>query len=332
MFGTSPFGEYAFGDTAATTPPADTMAPNLSGSVVITAVTSSGAHAAWSAATDNVGVAGYEVSVDTGTPVWMDVGNVTSCDISGKSDSTTFTFRLRAYDDAKNRSSAITGTFTTAAAPVVTGPITVPAARTAVFAANARVAVFSSRALVKLKKGVLDEVWLVADITKDLTDSATTIGSVVPISAGVTILVAPTPQGSLITMKVGVIDLAVLGPYITLRITDSNGQQFDRTILLLVADDQNWAFPKDPDDRLYYAFDFTADLALSAGAKILSAQFQTAVGVSTASAATPQGKQVVGKIAGLATADGAPNSCPVAVIFDNGEKLYRTMYFTREDH
>lgn len=422
--------------TLTTSAAADTTAPTMGGSVAISAISASGAHAAWSAGSDNVAVTGYEVSCDTGTASWVDVGNVLGCDITGKAASTAYTVRVRAYDAAGNRSIAITGSlttgaaadvqaptlsaassapnganaatgsvttdegngtlyclaststsltaaqvkaagaaqavssagaktvavsgltaatvyylyfmhedaagndsavlrsasFTTASAPVVPSTITVPASRTAVFAANPRVAVFNTAAPITLNKGALDELYFTADFTKDLADGATTLQSIAAVPGGVTVLEGPTPQGSLGLVKLGAIDLAVATPYFTFRLTLANGEIVDRTILLTVADDRSKVFGKDPDDRRYFAIDVTADLALSANTSLATLQSPVVAGVTSTATPVKQGKQVIVQVGGLSTADGAVNSLGVMMAFANGEKLYRTIYFAREDH
>lgn len=422
--------------SSGTAPPADTTAPVLTGSVTITGVTSSGGHAAWPAATDDTAVAGYELSCDTGTPVWVDVGLNRAADISGKNPATAYTVRSRAYDAAGNRSAVITGalttsaaadvqaptlsaasaapngpnaatasvttdegngtlysvastatsltaaqvksagaaqavssagakavavsgltaatvyylhfmhedaagndsnvlrsaSFTTASAPVVPSTITVPASRTAVFAANARVAVFNTPAPITMKKGALDEWYVTADFTKDCTDGATTLQSIAPVSGGVAVLEMAPPQGFLGLVKLGAIDLAVASPYFTFRLTLANGEIVDRTILLIVADDRMHSFGKDPDDRRFFAIDVSADLALSANTTLASVQTPVVAGVSSTMTPVIQGKQVIVQAAGLATADGAVNSLGVMMVLATGEKVYRTIYFTREDH
>lgn len=101
-------------------PPAqDTTAPVLSGTLNYSAVTYSGADLAWSAATDNVGVASYRYSVDTGTPLWQVVGNVLSVSAAGLAPSTAYTARVQASDAAGNFSNILTTSFTTAATPPV---------------------------------------------------------------------------------------------------------------------------------------------------------------------------------------------------------------------
>lgn len=130
---------------AVSQPPSDTAAPTLSGSITLTSVTTYGAHAAWPSATDNVAVTGYEVSIDTGTVSWVSVGNVRTLDISGKSPSTTYTVRVRAYDAAGNRSTAITTQLITASLPPpdeVIDASKVPASRTVVFSGGIRIVAF----------------------------------------------------------------------------------------------------------------------------------------------------------------------------------------------
>ena len=56
----------------------------------------------WSAATDDVAVMGYEYSRDGGAAV--DVGNVLTTQDTGLTDSTEYSYRVRAYDAAGNRS------------------------------------------------------------------------------------------------------------------------------------------------------------------------------------------------------------------------------------
>lgn len=212
----------------------------------------------------------------------------------------------------------------------IPGVVTVPASRTAKFAANPRVAVFNTTRPVALTKGALDELWFLGDFTKDLTDAATTAASVVPVSAGVAVLEGPALQGALGLVKLGTLSSAG-SSYFTFRVTCANGEVFDRTILLTAVDDRLWVFGKDPDDQRFYAFDFAADLALSANTALASVGTQVVVGVTALSAPSIQGQQVVMKFGGLAAGD-AVNSCGLPVTFANGEKIYRSIYFIKEDH
>ena len=211
----------------------------------------------------------------------------------------------------------------------IPGVVTVPASRTAKFAANPRAAVFNTTRPVSLTKGALDELWFVGDFTKDLTDAATTAVSVVPVSAAVVVLEGPSLQGALGLVKLGAMSSGSAS--FTFRVTCANGEVFDRTILLTAVEDRLWVFGKDPDDQRFYAFDFAADLALSANTALASVGTPVVVGVSALSAPGIQGSQVVMKFGGLSAGD-AVNSCGLPVTFANGEKIYRSIYFTREDH
>lgn len=209
--------------------------------------------------------------------------------------------------------------------------VTVPSARVATFAANPRVAVFNTSRPVTLTKVALDELWFVGDFSKDLADSGTTAASVVPVSAGVVVLEGPALQGALGVVKLGALDASGTS-YFTFRVTCANGELFDRTIILTAVDDRTRVFGKDPDDQRFYAFDFAADLALSANTTLASVGTPVPVGVSMLSAPSIQGTQIVIKFGGLATGAGAANSCSLPVTFANGEKIYRSIYFSREDH
>jgi hypothetical protein len=98
------------------TPPAvvDTTPPVMVGSIALPNITTSGGRATWQAATDDTGVTGYEISVDTGTPAYTAIGNVLAYDIVGKAASTSYTVRLRAVDAAGNKATPITAPLTTA--------------------------------------------------------------------------------------------------------------------------------------------------------------------------------------------------------------------------
>ncbi len=82
---------------------ADTTAPSVPSGLTASGTTSSSTTLAWSASTDNVGVAGYEV-LRNGAVVGTTSG--TSYTAMGLSASTTYSFTVRAYDAAGNRSAA----------------------------------------------------------------------------------------------------------------------------------------------------------------------------------------------------------------------------------
>ncbi|SDK29945.1 discoidin domain-containing protein [Nonomuraea jiangxiensis] len=83
--------------------PGDTTAPSVPGSLRSTGTTSSSVSLAWNAATDNVGVTGYEVY--RGSTLVATVTGTSHTD-TGLSVSTSYTYTVRARDAAGNRSAA----------------------------------------------------------------------------------------------------------------------------------------------------------------------------------------------------------------------------------
>jgi len=94
-------------------PPPDSTPPSVPGNLQLTAASASQLHLSWTAATDNVAVAGYRLDVSPNSAFSSfatgyqnkDLGNVTSAAITGLSASTAYYARLRAYDAAGNTSS-----------------------------------------------------------------------------------------------------------------------------------------------------------------------------------------------------------------------------------
>ena len=101
--------------TTAATPPADTTAPTLAGTITISSLGSTSYTASWPAATDNVAVTGYEYRINAASS-WTSTGAGTSANIAGRTPGATDTFEVRAYDAAGNRSAALSKTVTLAAA------------------------------------------------------------------------------------------------------------------------------------------------------------------------------------------------------------------------
>lgn len=93
----------------ATTP--DTTAPTAPGVPVFSNITMTAATAAWTAATDDVGVTGYEYRVNSGG--WQTLGNVLSVGLTGLSAATNYTFQVRARDAAGNTGPESSASFTT---------------------------------------------------------------------------------------------------------------------------------------------------------------------------------------------------------------------------
>lgn len=71
----------------------------------------------------------------------------------------------------------------------------------------------------------------VANITKELSDRATTAASVVPIVGGVEVLIQPEIQGNFVVIKLGGLDTSDGAEnFWTARVTCANGERFDRTM------------------------------------------------------------------------------------------------------
>ena len=126
MLGFAPVGSQPLGSTSSSTTSTDTTAPIFTGSLVQTAVTSISCTIDWSGTThtDNVGITGYEYSVNGG--IYYALGNVLSYTFTGFTASTTYTISLRAFDAAGNRSTVLSITTVTNAPSIdVTPPVMV---------------------------------------------------------------------------------------------------------------------------------------------------------------------------------------------------------------
>ena len=106
--------------TATTQAASDTQAPTVPANLGVTGTTSSSVSLSWSASTDNVGVAAYDVF--QGGTLAMSVTGTTAT-VSGLSPSTTYTFTVKARDAAGNVSAASTAVSATtqAGSPPPTG-------------------------------------------------------------------------------------------------------------------------------------------------------------------------------------------------------------------
>lgn len=108
----------------------DTTAPAMTGVITVSAVTSSGFTLSVDAATDNVGVTGYEYSIDGGTTYTVIPNAARTVTVTGRPASTAHAVRMRAFDAAGNKAPPLSATATTTAAadttaPVMVAPITV---------------------------------------------------------------------------------------------------------------------------------------------------------------------------------------------------------------
>lgn len=91
--------------------PVDTTPPSAPGTPTISNITGTSATATWTAATDNVGVAGYDYRLNAGA--WQSVGNVLTTNLANLVPATNYTINLRARDAAGNLGPASSGTFST---------------------------------------------------------------------------------------------------------------------------------------------------------------------------------------------------------------------------
>lgn len=101
-------GSYNYGETEdytvnITGSTADTTAPTAPTNLSASAITQTTATLSWSASTDNVGVTGYEV-FSNGTSVGTVTG--TSANITGLTANTSYTYTVKAKDQAENRSNS----------------------------------------------------------------------------------------------------------------------------------------------------------------------------------------------------------------------------------
>lgn len=95
--------------------PADTTAPSIPAGLSATATSSTTVDLAWTASTDDTAVTGYEYRVNGGTAV--DAGAGLAETVAGLTASTLYSFEVRAYDAAGNRSDWSTAASATTSAP-----------------------------------------------------------------------------------------------------------------------------------------------------------------------------------------------------------------------
>lgn len=94
----------------------DTTKPSTPGTVKFSELTHYSVKASWGAATDNVGVTGYEWRLNNAS-TWTPLGNVLSVNVTGLQQLTTYSFEVRARDGAGNVGSARKASFTTKQGP-----------------------------------------------------------------------------------------------------------------------------------------------------------------------------------------------------------------------
>jgi YD repeat-containing protein len=106
----------------------DNAAPTAPGNPTFSNITATGAGAAWTIATDNVGVTAYEYSLNNGG-TWTSNGTALTVTLTGLTGSTNYTLWVRAKDAAGNTSTSGSASFTTTSA-ADTSPPTMPGAPT----------------------------------------------------------------------------------------------------------------------------------------------------------------------------------------------------------
>lgn len=91
------------GVIAASRPTPDSTAPSAPGTLSYSLLCQTTVTLSWGAATDNVGVTGYEIFKDNS--LYQDVGNVLTKNITGLTTGSTAVWKVRAYDAAGNKGS-----------------------------------------------------------------------------------------------------------------------------------------------------------------------------------------------------------------------------------
>jgi hypothetical protein len=332
--------------TATTLAAADTTAPVMTGEITVSAITISGATLSCPAATDAVGVTGYEYSIDGGTSYSLIANAARSVVVSGRPAGTAHSVRMRAFDAAGNRSTPLSASFTTLVEQPAQNAVaasTVAESRRVAFPGGTRVVAFGTvpSAVVPnapyleagrwwSEKHPLDERYWVANITVDLDERKTTAASVAVIAAGVTVLQQPVIQGKLIPVKLGGFNAATgAANFCTFRVTCANGERFDRTIWFK-QQVGSWSLNKDADDESYFVADISNDLADSN--TTASAVLAQPVGVGVLVAAAIQGPLILVKLGGMDTLPAGVNYCDLRIDCANSERFYRTIQFNRVDN
>ncbi len=101
IVGAPDIGAYEYGSSTTSSPTTstDTTAPSVPTGLTATAVSSSQINLAWKASTDNVGVSGYKVYRGT---TLIATTTTTSYANTGLAASTTYTYKVSAFDTAGN--------------------------------------------------------------------------------------------------------------------------------------------------------------------------------------------------------------------------------------
>jgi len=99
--------------------PVDVTVPTPPGTPQFSNLTSSSVTVSWAASFDFSGIAYYQYKIGSS---WVTIGSATTVSLSGLSESTSYTFQVRARDNANLTGSASSASFSTPAAPDTTPP------------------------------------------------------------------------------------------------------------------------------------------------------------------------------------------------------------------
>lgn len=156
---------YSNAATLTVNPAGDTTPPTLTGTITVTSITQTSYSLSWPTGSDNVAVTGYEVSLDGGS-TWLDNGNSTTRNVTGRTAGTTDQVRVRAYDAAGYRSTPALSTSVNLLAPtiyVVTAPSPVK---------NNQGTVLASTTIPKVAILRLSDMALIASLTNQTTNGS----------------------------------------------------------------------------------------------------------------------------------------------------------------
>jgi hypothetical protein len=341
------YGPESFASNSVTpteVPAGDTTAPVMTGAITVSAITSSGFTLACDAATDAVGVAGYEYSIDGGTNYVVIANAARTVVVTGRSASTSHPVRMRAFDAAGNRATPLSATATTMAAadttaPVMTGEITVSAITTSGATLSCSAATDAAGVAgyeYSINGGTSYTV--IANSARSVTVSgrpASTAHAVrmrafdaagnraTPLSASFTTLAEQPAQNAVAASTVAE-SRRVAFPGGT-RVVAFGSVPGARTPNAPYLEAGKWWSEKHPLDERYWVADITIDLA-ERGTTAVKVEAIVA-GVTVLQDPVIQGNLIPIKLGGFNAATSAVNFCTFRVTCADGQRFDRTIWF-----
>ena len=103
----------------------DTTIPVMVGAITVSSITTTSCVISWPAATDNVAIIGYEISINNGA-TYTNLGNVLTTTQTGLGQGTPYYVKVRAYDAAGNRAIPLSATATTTSVTSTPSDTTAP--------------------------------------------------------------------------------------------------------------------------------------------------------------------------------------------------------------